>query len=188
MRTLRSKYLSDIPIEEVNYKADFIILEKYQAFSSEILRLSLLGLAIYGFFIADVILKITNNNTYIFLKPFLNNKVLFIIGAIALLITALCALGHRYFSTDCMTHFVRRFRLRKKLSELKATKSEDIDETSKMIIDIENKINRENESFERDLNKCKWLLSFSCIFLILGVGFVIAGLGKTLNDAAISLE
>lgn len=51
MRTLPEKYLSEIPIEENIYKADLTVLEKYQSFSSELLRLSLLSLAGYGFLI-----------------------------------------------------------------------------------------------------------------------------------------
>lgn len=82
MRTLRAKYLSDIPIHEDNYKVDFIILDKYQNFSSEILRLSLLGLAIYGFLITDVIFKITNSKA---LYSFSANKLLFFLGAVALI-------------------------------------------------------------------------------------------------------
>src|SRR5687768_3020567 len=92
MRTLRNKYLSEIPIEENNYKADFNILEKYQSFSSEVLRLALLALAIYGFLITNVIFKITNNNTYVFLKPFINSKLIFFIGAFILIFAALSAL------------------------------------------------------------------------------------------------
>lgn len=188
MRTLRSKYLSDIPIEEANYRVDFNILEKYQDFSSEILRLSLLGLAIYGFLITEIIFKIISKDTYVFLKPFLDNKNLFVSGAIALLLASLSALAHRYFSTDCLTHFVRRFRLRKKLMELAEKQTQNVSDESKMILEIKVKIENENKSFESDLNKCRWLLIFACSFLVVGVALVIVGFGITLNGEAINLE
>ncbi len=183
MRTLRSKYLSDIAIEEDHYKVDFNILDKYQSFSSEILRLSLMGLAVYGFLITDVIFKISKNDKFLFLKPFIQHKNLLFSGALILLMAALAALSHRYYSTDCMTHFVRRFRLRKKLAELKLkypnTKKEEIE-----IVSLEKNIVSEDESFESDMKLCKWLLIFASLFLILGIGCVIAGIGKTLLGAS----
>lgn len=187
MRTLRDKYLSGIPLDEDYYKVDFAILDKYQMFSSELLRLSLLGLAIFGFFIANVIFKAVDQSTYIFLKPFISNKPLFILGAISLLLSALLALGHRYFSTDCMTHFVRRFRLRKRLAELTEKDAEVTDENSALITRIEEQIKGENTSFEKDLSRCKWLLLSSCIILIIGITLVLGGLGKTLIDATENL-
>lgn len=186
MRTLRSKYLSDIPIKEDNFKADFNVLEKYQEFSSEILRLSLLGLAIYGFLLTDVIFKITKNDTFIFLKPFFDNKAIFITGAVALIMAALCALGHRYFSTDCMTHFIRGLRLKMRFSELKEESNGEEDSSEKA--ELEKKIENENASFESDLSKCKWLLIGAGGSFILGIFFVIFGLGKTLHDAALILK
>ncbi|MBE8726847.1 hypothetical protein [Flavobacterium hungaricum] len=166
MRTLRTKYLSEIPIQEDNYKVDFIILEKYQNFSSEILRLSLLGLTIYGFLIANVIVKISEceklNN---FLGALSIYKSLLFAGAVFLILGAFFALGHRYFSTDCMTHFIRGFRLRQRLKELK---NQDKDEYSE-IIRIKESIKNEEISFENDLNICKWFLLLAGFFLILGI-------------------
>lgn len=184
MRTLRSKYLSDIAIEEDHYKVDFNILDKYQSFSSEILRLSLLGLAVYGFLITDVIFKISKGDKFMFLQPFIQHKNLLFSGALILLGAALAALLHRYYSTDCMTHFVRRFRLRKKLAELGLQVSSS-DKEKKEILVLEEKIATEDKSFESDMRLCKWLLIFASLFLILGIGCVIAGIGKTLLGAVI---
>ncbi|WP_400190491.1 hypothetical protein [Hymenobacter sp. B81] len=183
MRTLRLKYLGDIPVDENNFKADFNVLEKYQAFSSEILRLSLLGLAVYGFLLTNIVFKVTQGTTFVFLKSFLDSKLVFIIGAIALIAAAFCALGHRYYSTDCMTHFIRRLRLMKKLAELQGlTNSEN--GARAVIEDLEEKVDCEDQSFERDLRKCKWLLIFSGLSFIMGVFFVMLGFGITLHNAA----
>lgn len=184
MRTLRSKYLSDIPIQEDNYKVDFIILEKYQGFSSELLRLSLVCLAIYGFLITNVIFKNTDSQGENTLLPiFLKSEVLFMFGAIVLIFAALFALGHRYFSTDCMTHFIRGFRLRKRLAELKEKQIEiDLAEVNKIEQSkIEQSIKSEEVSFESDLNKCKWLLIASGLFLILGITLIVIGLACSIT-------
>ncbi len=178
MRTLRTKYLSNIPIQEDNYKVDFIILEKYQSFSSEILRLSLLGLTIYGFLVINVVLK-TKDTSENFAMSVTSHKVVFMLGAISLLFAALLALGHRYFSTDCMTHFIRRFRLVQKLEDTKTgSEAKDHDTCN---CNVENMIQHEELSFENDLRTCKWLLITSCIFFISGIFFIMAGLGASLD-------
>lgn len=179
MRTLRSKYLSNIPISEDNYKVDFIILEKYQSFSSEILRLSLLGLTIYGFLITNVLFKVTDDGKKnIFIDPFSENKMLLFLGAITLIATALVALSHRYFSTDCMTHFIRGFRLRQKLSEME----QKVINNRPELIRLKEVISSEEISFEKDLRYCKWLLFASCFFLIAGILLIIIALACSFNS------
>ncbi|OHT43970.1 hypothetical protein [Flavobacterium tructae] len=183
MRTLRTKYLSNIPINEDNYKVDFIILEKYQSFSSEILRLSLLGLTIYGFLITNVIFKITDvdKKNFIFIKPFSGNKLLLLLGAVILILTALLALSHRYFSTDCMTHFIRGFRLRQKIFEIKSAQTDN----KKVLNKLKKTLKNEKLSFEKDLNLCKWLLITSCLFLIAGILIITIALASSFKDLLI---
>ncbi|MFH6945271.1 hypothetical protein [Flavobacterium sp. FlaQc-50] len=179
MRTLRSKYLSNIPISEDNYKVDFIILEKYQSFSSEILRLSLLGLTIYGFLITNVLFKVTDDGKKnIFIDPFSENKILLFLGALTLIVAALVALIHRYFSTHCMTHFIRGFRMRQKLSEME----EKVINNRPELIRLGESIKREGLSFEKDLNYCGLLLFASCFFLIAGILLIIIALASSFNS------
>ncbi|WP_166921378.1 hypothetical protein [Flavobacterium poyangense] len=191
MRTLRTKYLSDIPINEDHYKVDFIILEKYQSFSSEILRLSLLGVAIYGFLIANVLFKITDPVTQKkFISSFSDNKMLLLLGAITLIAAALAALSHRYFSTDCMTHFIRGFRLRQKREEIKKEIGNDIannlvdnrEKNESELNRLEESVKSEEVSFEKDLNSCKWLLFASCFFLIAGILLITIALAYSFNS------
>lgn len=184
MRTLRTKYLSNIPIEENNYKVDFIILEKYQNFSSEILRLSLLGLTIYGFLITNVIFKVSDSNKNIFIDSFSANKSTLFVGAVFLILAALFSLGHRYFSTDCMTHFIRKFRLKQKLNKLESQKKINF---SKIII-IKRTIKSEEISFEKDLSICKWFLLLAGLFLILGVLLVTIAFAYSFNSVLIGLS
>jgi len=178
MRTLRTKYLSDIPINEDHYKVDFLILEKYQNFSSEVLRLSLLGLTIFGFLIVNVIFKITDNEkNFVFIPSFSLYKLILFLGAVALILAALSALSHRYFSTDCMTHFIRRFRLRQRLSELEKLGKIEEPEFTK----VKKSIKTEEVSFENDLVKCKWLLLASVSLLIIGILLITVGLAFSFN-------
>ncbi|MDP2824193.1 MAG: hypothetical protein Q8O52_16135 [Sulfuritalea sp.] len=167
MRTLAKKYLGGLPIEENAYKVDLAVLERYQSFSSELLRLSLLGIAGYGFLIANVIFKAGPDNKYIFLERFANSKYLLAAGAIALGISAVAALGHRYFSTDCLTHFVRRVRLSQRMAD---TENPDDKRT----------IEHEEESLDADLTRCKWFLEIACISLLIGVACVAFVFASTL--------
>ena len=99
------------------YEADLQVVDRYQSFSSELLRLSLLGITGYGFLIANIVLKATKNpEQYMLLGPWTVSAL--IIGAVALGLCAATALGHRYFSTDCITHFVRRLRATKRSAAL----------------------------------------------------------------------
>ncbi|HEX9980214.1 MAG TPA: hypothetical protein VGB50_06585 [Flavobacterium sp.] len=181
MRTLRTKYLCDIAVEEDHYKVDFHILDKYQGFSAEILRLALIGLAVFGFLLSDIIFKVEGiNKTFILLDPFVENIVLFGAGALMLLAAALCALGHRYFSTDCMTHFVRRYRLRQQKKDLNEVEQKTA-ELSQKIMDNHIAINSEDRSFEKDLSLCKWLLLLAAVFLIVGIFILLYGIGLTLS-------
>ena len=161
------KLLKEVPL---TYKIDIAVLERYQSFSAELLRLSLLGIAGYGFLIANIVLKVSTNGEYSLLNELTNNKYLLAIGAAALGISAASALGHRYFSTDCLTHFVRLLRLRKTLDDV-------TDETRKARDKI---INHEEKSLDSDLFKCKWLLIFSCASLVIGVTFVAVAFAITL--------
>src|SRR6267143_2507500 len=56
-RTALNINLGNVKIEEDRIKPDFQILEKYQNFSSEILRLSLIGIGVYAFLFKEIFTK-----------------------------------------------------------------------------------------------------------------------------------
>ena len=62
-------------------------------------------------------LKVKEGGKYILLTGLTQNKFLLAVGAISLGLAAASSLGHRYFSTDCLTHFVRRLRLHNMLQD-----------------------------------------------------------------------
>lgn len=162
MRTLGTKYLGGLEIKEDAYKADLAILDRYQSFSSEILRLALLGIAGYGFLISDVVFKIhagDDGEQLAFLPAFTASERLLFAGVVALGFSAMAALAHRYFSTDCLTHFVRRIRLIKQRSE----ESNEYEKGRRDTV-----IEHEEKSLYKDLRWCRWLLILACVSLAIG--------------------
>ncbi|ARU28168.1 hypothetical protein [Cellvibrio sp. PSBB006] len=87
-------------IKDDLYKADLELLSKTQDFSSEILRLSLLGMAVFGFLLNSEFFEVTG-------------KAHFFIIAVAVFffaLASLCALGHRYFSNEGFFYHLRGLR------------------------------------------------------------------------------
>ena len=55
--TTRAQSLGLVPIPENTFEHDMAISNKYQAFASEVLRLSLLGIAAIGFLLTNTLFK-----------------------------------------------------------------------------------------------------------------------------------
>ncbi|TJZ66662.1 hypothetical protein [Chitiniphilus eburneus] len=166
MRTLTQEYLGGTLLDEDHYKIDLAVLERYQSFSSELLRLALLGLAAYGFLIANVALKMDYTTV---LTQALKPVSPFFWSAVALALCTGFALGHRYFSTDCLTHFVRQRRLGEWLAQARPPRS--VCQAALQTID------HEERSLARDLFLCKWSLIAACASLFVGVGCFAVGIG-----------
>jgi len=178
MRTLTEKYFGGLPLEKEEYEADFAVVDKYQSFSAELLRLSLLGLAGYGFLIANIVLKATSGaQGEMLLRVFLQTSTISVlsIGAVALGIAAATALGHRYFATDCITHFVRRLRAGKRYAALPEG------DTNRAA--LAHVVMQEQNSLERDVRLCRWLLVSASLFLIVGAACVALSFASTLLGA-----
>ena len=87
---------------------DFAILDRYQAFSAELIRLALAGIAAVGIFVAWV----TDTNHMVTGGA----KLLFGLALFFFGVAAAAALGHRYWSTDSMTAYVSMRRTNAKLT------------------------------------------------------------------------
>ena len=151
MRTFVEKYRGGCEIPEDRYKVDVIVLEKYQSFSAELLRLALLGIAVYGFLVSNIVLELKADSISAFGGGYLSPVVL-LVGAAAFSVSAVTALAHRFYSSDCLTHFVRILRLRDG--------------------EFDQKLAQEERSLETDLNRCKYFLLISCIALVIGASLV----------------
>jgi hypothetical protein len=180
MRTLPEKYLSEIPVDEDTYKVDFQVLDRYQSFSAELLRLALLGLTAYGFLLVNVFFEVAPGGAApgARLAQLDQGIEFFVVGAFALVVSAACSLGHRYFSTDCMTHHVRKLRLRHRLTQDPAAATESVIDAEELHrgesitatsgASLHATILVEASSLRTDLAWCKWLLLGSTVFLFIG--------------------
>ena len=100
----RERSLATVVIDEKYIKPDAGLNEKYQAFSSELLRISLSGIRVFGFLYKDLF------NTLPTLAKMVSGLAMLLFG-----FAAAAALGHRYYSTDasaCQIRFLRLWRLR----------------------------------------------------------------------------
>ena len=171
MRTLPEKYLSEIPISKEEYEIDLAILDRYQSFSGELLRMALLGLAGYGFLIANVVLR-AGSGASLFFATVPSSRYALALGAVSLCICVMCSLGHRYYSTDSIAHHVRRLRLRKRMDQLCAT--------SANWKELDARAAQEIDSLHRDLTKCRWLLVTAAALLVVGAFCVAWSFAATL--------
>lgn len=91
-----AKTIADLELDEKVYKADFEISGKFQSFSKELVRISGLGLGVYGFLIKSG-----------FEQRFLATtaqKIMASGGVAAFAICAACALLHGFMSSQCLGH------------------------------------------------------------------------------------
>jgi hypothetical protein len=165
LQRIPAKTLADIALSDDVFKADFEITDKYQAFSGELLRLALLGIAGYGFFIGNVALN--NAQASEFYAEVLNQSGLLIAGLTLLALAAAFAVAHRFFSTDCLSHQITILRILRRIT------SPDWSEVEK---DRDRaRLDDERIGQRRDLLRCRNLLIGSSVALVCGVVCSAAG-------------
>lgn len=99
-----------IKLPDDTIEKDFVVLDKYQAFSAELLRLSLLAIGGIGFLIANVFKLGDANGAFADFLQKANNKISLVGSLILFGLTAAFALLHRYYSSDsiaCQLHYYR---------------------------------------------------------------------------------
>lgn len=139
----------DLKIEESIYKPDLEILNKYQEFSSELLRVSLIGIAAIAFFYEKHDGHMFSLDIIIW--TFISVKCMLITSLFFLSLSSFCALMHRYFSTDSVTYMI---------SSLRYANAETIE-----ILDLKRKNYYKYEA-EKERKKQKKLFKL-CRYLIL---------------------
>lgn len=139
-------------LEEDRYKAELNLVDRYQLFVAEMLRLSLGGLAIFGFIYEKMFSSILKSTA-----PFATQaKYTAVAGVLLLSACSACALVFRYFATEGARYYIEALRFAPSST-------------------IKN-VSRSTESLtkrRRRVKICKISKAFSALFLGLG-GFFIA--------------
>lgn len=99
--------LGNVPVPEVRYRADLELLAQYQGYSTEVARLSLLGIAALAFFLTDVVASEEAGEQF---RDKLAGLLLGVSSGLFILATA-CALSHRYHSADGLRFHIKSIRL-----------------------------------------------------------------------------
>jgi hypothetical protein len=107
--------LSEVALDEKSYKADLEVTDRYQSFSAEVLRISLLTIGVFGFLLKEAILNKDSSGSYF--EQFISAKVWFVSGMVALGCSAAFALTHRFVSSDCIAYQIRYLRLKRARDE-----------------------------------------------------------------------
>jgi hypothetical protein len=97
-----ARSIADLQLEDNVYKPDFEITAKYQAFSNELVRLSLLGLGAYGFLIK--LSSGSTENASNFEHAIQRHSILAVCGVLAFAICSVCALMNGFLATKCLSH------------------------------------------------------------------------------------
>jgi hypothetical protein len=95
---------------ETNYKAELELVDRYQSFTAELLRLSLLGIAVFGFLYEKIFKGIDPQKFYTNIGV---AKNLAAAGVLMFGISAAGALTFRYFATEGIRFYIEALRLKK---------------------------------------------------------------------------
>jgi hypothetical protein len=147
----KSQSLIGLAIDENAYKVDLELQDRYTAYSAEILRLALLGIAGYGFLLKDLVF--TEHAPLSFIHRAYDGWYLLMGGAISLGCSAALALQHRLCATDCVAcvaAFIRK----------NACGRADEAETERVAL-------------RRNLKRAALILRLSALLLALGTGSVV---------------
>lgn len=95
-------------LDEKSYAAEFALLDRYQKFSAELLRLSLLGIGVFGLLFKDTFAPIdwVSASTSLFAASYVSTASVILFGC-----AAACALAHRFFSSEAARYFLYSLRL-----------------------------------------------------------------------------
>jgi hypothetical protein len=138
-------------LAEIQYKAEIELAEQYKSFVAEILRLSLLGIAVFGFLYTKMFDETSIKSA----------KIIAGIGVTMFGFSSALALFFRYMATDGIRYYIMAFRF--SVNEDNDNAQESLDKRRKI------------------LKSCLWSKTFAAIFLGLGGIFVAISMFMILN-------
>ncbi|MES2562392.1 MAG: hypothetical protein V4637_06640 [Pseudomonadota bacterium] len=170
------RFLSGAKIEipDVRYKADMDLHDRFQNFSSELLRLSLAGIAVTGVFLT---ILTADKTAPVFVAtiaswPFIASVGVALVGFGASVATAL---AHRFLASDGMFHHLRAIKLLILTEQPNSNYHVDVfSERAQIRAAAEADEGIRNRKF----NRSEWYLYWSAALLVIGavalaVGFII---------------
>jgi hypothetical protein len=95
-------------LDEKTYQSELALLDRYHAFSAELLRIALIGLAAFGFLLKETFVRIDWAQANCWL---ISSKVFAAVSVAMLGLSAACALAQRYASTEAARFFFYSLRL-----------------------------------------------------------------------------
>ncbi|MFL6260062.1 MAG: hypothetical protein ACJ76Y_10145 [Thermoanaerobaculia bacterium] len=162
MDRIPARSLSDIDLPESLFKADFELTDRYQAFSTELVRLALLGIAGYGFLISEVLVKSEGGTSN--LSRLAEHPKSLGLGVVLLGLSAALALAHRFFSTGCLARQIKILRTLKRAGNPQWTEQErELDQVL---------LKKEREDQIRILHICNRVLLTAAALLVGGAAAV----------------
>ena len=172
--------LGELGLSNDKVSNDFTLADKYQAFSAELIRISLIGLGVSAYFFKD---GFNDVKTKSFISLVMNSpdlKRLFYWSILSFAVSASFALFYRYFSSDALAFQLRYLRLKmldqddaikKRLENintaLKKEEKENITE-EKLREYIFDQTNLERWKRNIILKICSWTLILATLALVVG--------------------
>jgi hypothetical protein len=94
-----AKLIADVEIPEEVWKPDFDIVDRYQSFANELMRIDLLAIGGFGFLIKDIVLEKSSKLTFTCIS-------MMIIALVCIILSLAAVLCHRFLSTSCLFYQV----------------------------------------------------------------------------------
>jgi hypothetical protein len=154
----------ELLVEEKYYKPDLEITDRFQAYSAELLRVSIAGVAAVGFFY-EKLEKFLDFTQHFW--GFFTVKKILIGSLISLATSSALALAHRYLSSDSMAYHLNHIRL------AQAAESEEGDKVRRECLST--RARHERKWRNRFLRTCEILLGASAVTLAAGAFCLVIG-------------
>ncbi|MFO0905303.1 MAG: hypothetical protein U0939_20010 [Pirellulales bacterium] len=163
-----------IKVDDVQYRADFDLHDRFQGFSAELLKLSLGGLAVVGFFLSTINSDKPTTFAAAAGSGWFSGCILASVGLFA--VATVLSLAHRFLASDGMFHHLRAIKYLTVLENLKNYPDlvEDKDAACKLRIKAEKDESERNTKYqwsERFLYLSGAALAGAAVFL--GLSFAI---------------
>lgn len=168
--------LAEIRLEQHLLGPDFKLNDYYQAFSTELLRLSAAIMGAFAWLVSDGWLPSREPTLYGHLLP---GQGYCLAGLVLVVLTAALSLAHRYFSSDCLAHQIAYLRLSQVRARVTESPSED-ERWSR----IDDRMRKEKNALAIRLKACSWFLGLAAGSLGLGAALITVALLLAFRAAA----